>query len=167
MIWGAELSDLLTTSAYNTMRCTCYRNTGNVNGTDWQGTQTQPRLISPLSNAKLQIRSLVCTLRNSNIAITSLVCTLHNSKDNSNYALCYRVKISDSPTINRFQSRFWQSGTILQVRKWWHICEVSRNGFWAHKRLDKTMSVQWNLVITRSLGPWKLPCYIRFLIISG
>ena len=27
--------------------------------------------------------------------------------------------------------------------------------------------VQWNLVITRSLGPWKLPCYIRFLIISG
>ena len=27
--------------------------------------------------------------------------------------------------------------------------------------------IQWNLVITRSLGPWKLPCYIRFLIISG
>ena len=27
--------------------------------------------------------------------------------------------------------------------------------------------LQWNLVITRSLGPWKLPCYIRFLIISG
>ena len=26
--------------------------------------------------------------------------------------------------------------------------------------------VQWNLVITRSLGPWKLPCYIRFLTIS-
>ena len=25
--------------------------------------------------------------------------------------------------------------------------------------------IQWNLVITRSLGPWKLPCYIRFLII--
>ena len=28
-------------------------------------------------------------------------------------------------------------------------------------------TVQWNLVITRSLGSWKLPCYIRFLIISG
>ena len=27
--------------------------------------------------------------------------------------------------------------------------------------------IQWNLFITRSLGPWKLPCYIRFLIISG
>ena len=27
--------------------------------------------------------------------------------------------------------------------------------------------IQWNLVITRSLGPWKLPCYIRFLIILG
>ena len=27
--------------------------------------------------------------------------------------------------------------------------------------------VQWNLFITRSLGPWKLPCYNRFLIISG
>ena len=27
--------------------------------------------------------------------------------------------------------------------------------------------VQWNLIITRSLGPWKLLCYIRFLIISG
>ena len=26
--------------------------------------------------------------------------------------------------------------------------------------------VQWNLVITRTLGPWKLPCYNRFLIIS-
>ena len=25
--------------------------------------------------------------------------------------------------------------------------------------------IQWNLVITRSLGSWKLPCYIRFLII--
>ena len=25
-------------------------------------------------------------------------------------------------------------------------------------------SIQWNLVIMRSLGPWKLPCYIRFLI---
>ena len=25
--------------------------------------------------------------------------------------------------------------------------------------------IQWNLVITRSLGPSKLPCYIRFLII--
>ena len=24
--------------------------------------------------------------------------------------------------------------------------------------------LQWNLVIRRSLGPWKLPCYIRFLI---
>ena len=30
-----------------------------------------------------------------------------------------------------------------------------------------TNVVQWNLIITRSLGPWKLPCYIRFLIISG
>ena len=27
--------------------------------------------------------------------------------------------------------------------------------------------LQWNLVITRSLGSLKLPCYIRFLIISG
>ena len=59
---------------------------------DWQGTQTQPRLFSPLSNAKPQLRSLVCTLRNSNIAITSLMCTLRNSNDNSNYALCSRVK---------------------------------------------------------------------------
>ena len=32
-----------------------------------------------------------------------------------------------------------------------------------------TLQVQWNLVITRTLGPWKLPssCYIRFLLISG
>ena len=29
------------------------------------------------------------------------------------------------------------------------------------------LSIQWNLIITRSLGPWKLLCYIRFLIISG
>ena len=33
--------------------------------------------------------------------------------------------------------------------------------------LQDTNIIQWNLVITRSLGPWNLPCYIRFLIISG
>ena len=60
---------------------------------DCQGTQT----FFSRWNAKSQIRSLVCTLRNSNIAITSVVCTLCNSKcaisnDNSNYALCSRVK---------------------------------------------------------------------------
>ena len=33
--------------------------------------------------------------------------------------------------------------------------------------IEHQKSIQWNLVITRSLGPWKLPCYIRFLIISG
>ena len=32
---------------------------------------------------------------------------------------------------------------------------------------ERKMIIQWNLFITRSLGPWKLPCYIRFLIISG
>ena len=58
---------------------------------DWQGTQS-PRHSSPLGNAKSQIRFPVCTLHNSNIAITSLVCTLRNSNDNSNYALCSRVK---------------------------------------------------------------------------
>ena len=71
---------------------------------DWQLGYTD--ILLPLWNAKSQIRSLVCTLRNSNIAITSLVCTLHNSNititslvctlhnsnDNSNYALCSRVK---------------------------------------------------------------------------
>ena len=35
-----------------------------------------------------------------------------------------------------------------------------------YKAPDSQSPVQWNLVITRSLGPWKLPCYIRFLIIS-
>ena len=27
--------------------------------------------------------------------------------------------------------------------------------------------LQWNLVITRSLGPWKLPCYISFSLYQG
>ena len=36
---------------------------------------------------------------------------------------------------------------------------------WASLRTLVILLVQWNLVITRSLGPWKLPCYIRFLII--
>ena len=27
--------------------------------------------------------------------------------------------------------------------------------------------IQWKLDITRSLGPWQLPCYIRNLVISG
>ena len=27
--------------------------------------------------------------------------------------------------------------------------------------------IQWNLVITRTSGPWKSPCYIRCLVISG
>ena len=35
---------------------------------------------------------------------------------------------------------------------------------WSH---CTTLIIQWNLIITRSLGPWKLPCYIRFLLISG
>ena len=38
-----------------------------------------------------------------------------------------------------------------------------------HKILFESwyIKIQWNLVITRSLGPWKLPCYVRFVIISG
>ena len=56
---------------------------------DCQGTQT----FFSRWNAKSQVRSLVCTLLNlSNIAITSVVCILRNSNDNSNYALCSRVK---------------------------------------------------------------------------
>ena len=29
--------------------------------------------------------------------------------------------------------------------------------------LNKKYLIQWNLVITRTLGPWKVPCYNRFL----
>ena len=75
---GAELSDLLTTSAYIPRAAYVQKHRkcelracliGRV-----------PRHSSPLWNAKSQIRSLVCTLHNSNIAITSLVCTLHKSE---------------------------------------------------------------------------------------
>ena len=27
--------------------------------------------------------------------------------------------------------------------------------------------IKWNLIITRTIGPGKLPCFIRFLVISG
>ena len=40
-----------------------------------------------------------------------------------------------------------------------------RGNIW-YTNNKKLCTIQWNLVITRSLGPWKLPCYIRFLIIS-
>ena len=33
--------------------------------------------------------------------------------------------------------------------------------------VNKELHIQWNLIITRTLGPWKLPCYNSFLIISG
>ena len=28
-------------------------------------------------------------------------------------------------------------------------------------------NIEWNLVIMKPLGPWKSPCYIRFLVILG
>ena len=69
---GAELRDLLTTSAYIPRAAyvqkhrKCKLRACLIGFSRW--------------NAKSQIRSLMCTLRNSNIAITSLVCTLRNSK---------------------------------------------------------------------------------------
>ena len=45
----------------------------------------------------------------------------------------------------------------------WHHWLITRS----HNTSTALIFIQWNLVITRSLGPWKLPCYIRFLIISG
>ena len=58
----------------------------------------------------------------------------------------------------------------------WKRFNMDLCGLW-YKKASWTLEVQWwisthdllqwNLVITRFLGPWKLPCYIRFLIISG
>ena len=45
-----------------------------------------------------------------------------------------------------------QSNIIIFQSFHWHYIHVF---IWVFT------SVQWNLVITRSLGPWKLPCYIR------
>ena len=79
--WGAELSDLLTTSAYIPRACIImYRSTGNASSVQCLIGRLPRTFCSRFWNAKSQIRSLVCTLRNSNIAITSLVCTLRNSK---------------------------------------------------------------------------------------
>ena len=95
---GAELRDLLTTSAYKPCAAYMYRaqETQALCIFDWQGTQTRATHLLPLWNAKPQIQSLVCALRNSNIAITSLVCTLHNSncaiRMIIQIALCSHVK---------------------------------------------------------------------------
>ena len=48
----------------------------------------------------------------------------------------------------------------------WRYCKRPTSVYQVPSPHDINL-VQWNLVITRSLGPWKLPCYIRFLIISG
>ena len=53
---------------------------------------------------------------------------------------------------------------------WIVACIMCRWGVWVQESKCLTICVltlQWNLVITRALGPWKLPCYNRFLIISG
>ena len=88
VICGAELSDLLTTSAYiphaaydckeaQEMRAPCMF--------DWQGTQ---KFFSRW-NAKSQIRSLVGTLRNSNIAILSCV---HCVIQNAHFELKFKIR---------------------------------------------------------------------------
>ena len=45
--------------------------------------------------------------------------------------------------------------------------ETRYNEILGTKKSCLLYQIQWNLVITRTLGPWKLPCYIRFLLISG
>ena len=78
-----------------------------------------------------------------------------------------------------YDAKVTASSSKPQIRL--HVCKVAY--FWTLSQSDehKTLipqyqiirlcqpgeCVQWNLVITRSLGPWKLPFYIRFLIISG
>ena len=65
--------------------------------------------------------------------------------------------------LEKKERKSWDKQNYLVIRGFCYI--------WALYKeipLYKLYSyVQWNLVITRSLGPWKLPCYIRFLIISG
>ena len=48
-----------------------------------------------------------------------------------------------------------------------HYCTQYKKQFIQFCEQEQNTQIQWNLVITRSLGPWKLPCYIWFLIISG
>ena len=49
---------------------------------------------------------------------------------------------------NLVWKEFWDKLFVLLEEKWL-------------RRSANDMQVQWNLVITRSLGPYKLPCYIR------
>ena len=76
---GAELSDLLTTSAY-IPRAACVSEAQEMRAPcmfDWQGTQTFFSR-SGMLNPKFGLSCVHCI--NSNIVITSLVCTLRNSK---------------------------------------------------------------------------------------
>ena len=112
LIWGAELRDLLTTSAYipHTAYVQKHRKhklraclTGRI-------LRHAPRHLLPLWNAKLQIQSLMWTLRNSNILQLLLsLCTLHNS----NCAIQTIIQIAP------FCSRVKNSHYFLQFCRRW------------------------------------------------
>ena len=94
----AELHDLLTTSAYNTAHCTCYRSFLQarlasepraclIGRVPRHSHASSPR--SRMQNHKFGLSCVHCVIQISQFS----VCTLHNSNhDNSNYALCSRVK---------------------------------------------------------------------------
>ena len=58
------------------------------------------------------------------------------------------------------QDWYWiqWSGVIIHCEALW-VVSHTRKALYKNQLL-----LQWNLVITRTLGPWRLPCYIRFLI---
>ena len=83
-VWGADLVWLLTTSAYNTARCTCKWNVNNTCMFDWQGTQTQRRLFSTLSKGKSQfpivsIACVYCVIQNTQVLRSCVHCVIQNA----------------------------------------------------------------------------------------
>ena len=85
--------------------------------------------------------------------------------------------INSSPNLNQTLFKFAQWSCSLQnsstdlrynlkTSNWKKKCFKM---FYYWKTATATHhAIQWNLVIPRTSGPWKLPCYIiRYLIISG
>ena len=70
---------------------------------------------------------------------------------------CCRNKVEYSK-LKRGAKAWWAKSRVPYYR--WCCERPWPHQFWGVKNI-------WNLIITRSLGPWKLPCYIRFIIYQG
>ena len=83
----------------------------------------------------------------------------------SNFKMvCYFVLIF---IRNAFNVSPFSTSILAQLQsEWLHFQVLIIADMFIVTICNFNVTIQWNLV-TRTLGPWKLPCYIKFLTVSG